>query len=86
MTTMIVTHEVNDVKHWLSSPKRKELFGPMGITFKIFVDPAGSNLVGGVLDIPDMAAFQKFMQTQTAADAMKFDGVRPETMKMLVAS
>lgn len=86
MTTVLVTHEVNDVKHWLASPKRQQLFGPMGITFKTFVDPAGSNLCGGVLEIPDMAAFQKFMGTPTAAEAMKFDGVRAETLKMLVAS
>jgi hypothetical protein len=86
MTTIMVTHEVNDVKHWLASTKREEIFGPMGITLKTFVDPAGSKLVGLVGNIPDMAAFQKFMETQTAADAMKQDGVRPETLKMLVAS
>jgi hypothetical protein len=86
MTTIIATHEVNDVKHWLASTKREEVFGPMGITLKTFVDPAGSNRVGLVGDIPDMAAFQKFMATQPAADAMKHDGVRPETLRILVAS
>ena len=86
MTTIIATHEVNDVKHWLASTKRKEVFGPMGITIKTFVDPAGSNRVGLVAEVPDIAAFQKFMQTKPAADAMKHDGVRPETLKILVAS
>jgi hypothetical protein len=86
MTTIVATHEVNDVKHWLASSKREEIFGPMGITIKTFVDPAGSNRVGLVADIPDMAAFQKFMETPAAADAMKQDGVRPETLKILVAS
>jgi len=86
MTTIVVTHEVNDVKHWLTSPKRKEVFGPMGITLKTFVDPAGSNRVGLVAEVPDMAAFEKFMQTKPAANAMKHDGVRPETLRILVAS
>jgi hypothetical protein len=86
MTMIIATHEVNDVKHWLASPKRKELFGPMGITLKTFIDPTGSNRVGLAGDIPDMAAFQKFMESKAAADAMKHDGVRPETLKILVAS
>ena len=86
MTTIVATHEVNDVKHWLASSKREEIFGPMGITIKTFVDPAGSNRVGLVADIPDMAAFQKFMETPAAAAAMKQDGVRPETLKILVAS
>jgi len=33
-----------------------------------------------------MDAFQRVMQSDDAADAMKFDGVRPETMVMLVES
>ena len=31
MVTLMVFHEVDDVKHWLASPKRKELFGPLEI-------------------------------------------------------
>jgi hypothetical protein len=58
----------------------------MGITIRTFVDPAGSNRVGLVAEVPDMAAFQTFMQSKPAADAMKHDGVRPETLKILVAS
>jgi hypothetical protein len=30
-----------------------------------------------------MVAFQEFMQTETAADVMKADGVRPETLLFL---
>lgn len=30
-----------------------------------------------------MAAFQAYMQTEEAADAMKHDGVRPETLLFL---
>jgi hypothetical protein len=86
MTTIIIIHEVNDVKHWLASPTREKIFGPMGITLKTFIDPAGSNQVGLVATIPDMDAFQKFMATPAAADAMKIDGVRPETLKTFVAS
>ena len=86
MTMVVVTHDVNDVRHWLASTKREEIFGPMGVSLKTFVDPAGSKLVGLVGNIPDMAAFQKFMGTQAAADAMKQDGVRPETLRILVAS
>ena len=35
-------------------------------------------------DVPDMAAFEAAMQTQDAADAMKHDGVRPETLIVLI--
>ena len=83
MATYLVFHEVDDVERWLSSPKREEVFGPMGITARTFHDPEGSNRVGLVVEIPDLAAYQEFMQTEAAADAMKHDGVRPETLLVL---
>ena len=83
MATVMVFHEVDDVEHWLSSPKREEVFGPMGITVRTFRDPQGSNRVGLIVEIPDMAAFQSFMETDQAAAAMKHDGVRPETLLVL---
>ena len=43
MATHVIFHEVDDVEHWLSSPKREEVFGPMGITVRTFRDPQGSS-------------------------------------------
>jgi hypothetical protein len=83
MATHVVFHEVDDVEHWLSSSKREEVFRPLGITMRTFRDPAGSNRVGLIAEIPDLAAFQQFMQTEAAAEAMKSDGVRPETLLVL---
>ena len=83
MPTLMAFHEVNDVEHWLASPKRAEVFGPLGITVRTFRDPEGSNRVGLLAEVPDMAAFQEMMQSEAAAEAMKFDGVRPETMLIL---
>jgi hypothetical protein len=86
MTTLMIFHEVDDVDHWLASPKREELFGPLGMTARTFVDPEKSNRVGLVVEVPDVAAFQEALGSADAADAMKFDGVRPETIVMLVES
>lgn len=83
MATYLSFHEVDDVEHWLSSPKREEIFGPMGISARTFRDPEGSKRVGLIVEIPDLAAFQEFMQTEAAADAMQHDGVRPDTMLIL---
>ena len=83
MATHVIFHEVDDVEHWLQSPKREEVFGPLGITIRTFRDPQGSNRVGLIAEIPDMDEFQKFMQTDAAAEAMKHDGVRPETLLVL---
>lgn len=57
--------------------------GPMGITFRTFRDPAGSNRVGSIVEIPDMAAFQELVESEAGAEAMKSDGVRPETLLVL---
>ena len=83
MATYLAFHEVDDVEHWLSSSKRQEVFGPLGITMRAFRDLAGSNRVGLIAEIPDLADFQKFMQSDAAAEAMKHDGVRPATLVIL---
>ena len=84
MTTLLVTHEVDDVDHWLASPKRVEFFGPKGLTARTFVDPNGSNRVGLIVETPDFATFEKAMEADGAEDAMKYDGVRPDTIQVLV--
>jgi hypothetical protein len=84
MATVMIFHEVDDVDHWVKSPKREEVFGPLGVTARTFVDPEKTNRVGLIADIPDMDAFQKLLQSEAGAEAMKHDGVRPETILMLV--
>lgn len=83
MAEIIAFLEVDDVDRWLRSPRRQELFGPMGITGELFTDPANSNRVGLIANVPDMEAFQKAMQSDEAAEAMRFDGVRTETLVIL---
>jgi hypothetical protein len=84
MATIVAFHEVDDVDHWLASPRREEVFGPLGVTVRTFVDPAKTNRVGLIVEVPDMDAFQEMMKSETAAEAMKHDGVRPETLLFLV--
>jgi hypothetical protein len=84
METLLVFHEVDDVDHWLASPRREELFGPLGMTARTFRDPAGSNRVGLLVEVPDRAAWEAALQTDEAAEAMKVDGVRPQTIVGLV--
>ncbi len=84
MATLLIFHEVDDVDHWLSSPRRQELFGPLGMTVRTFVDPEKSNRVGLIVEVPAMDTFQRMMESEAAADAMKFDGVRPDTIRVLV--
>ncbi|MBV9100694.1 MAG: hypothetical protein JO198_06580 [Candidatus Dormibacteraeota bacterium] len=83
MPTIVATHEVKDTDHWLASPKREEVFGPLGVTnIRTFVDPQNRNRVAVLMDVADMDAVMKFMETPAAAEAMEYDGVLPETMVM----
>ena len=85
MPTVIGHHDVKDTQHWLSSPRRQEFFGPLGVTnIRTFIDPTNANRVAVLMDVPDMEALQAAMQTQAAADAMEHDGVLPESLVILV--
>ena len=84
MRTIMIFHEVDDVDHWLASPKREEFFGPLGMTARTFRDPGGSNRVGLLVEVPDIASWEEALQSEGAAEAMKHDGVRPETIVALV--
>jgi hypothetical protein len=86
MATYLITHEVDDVDHWWNSPKRAEIFEPLGITVRTFRDPEGSNKTGLIAEIPDLDAFEELMQSEAAAEAMRYDGVRPETLLVLAES
>jgi len=86
MPKLIATHEVDDVAHWLSSPKRAEVFASVATDICTYVDPSNPNRVGLSMDVADMDAFQAIMASDTGAEAMKYDGVRPETLVVLVAS
>ena len=88
MPTIIGHHNITkDTKHWLSSPKRKELFGSLGITnIRTFVDPQNPKRVALMMDVPDMDKLSAMMQSKAAADAMAFDGVVPESLVILVES
>jgi hypothetical protein len=84
MTLVIGYHEIDDSAHWLASGKREEVFGPLGITVRTFLDPENPNRAAVLADVPDMAAFQAVMESQAGADAMAHDGVRADTFVMLV--
>ena len=85
MPTVMAYHDVKDKDHWLASPRREELFGPLGVTnIRTFVDPENATRVGLLMDVPDLDAVMAAMQTDGAAEAMAYDGVLPETLVILV--
>jgi hypothetical protein len=58
--------------------------GPLGYTVRTFVDPTDDHRVSLIVEGPGLDAFEQFMKTDAAADAMEHDGVRPDTVRVLL--
>jgi hypothetical protein len=80
MPKLIAIHEVNDIAHWLASPKREEAFAGVATNITTYVLPGSSNKVALSMEVADMEAFGALMESDVAAEAMKYDGVRPDTI------
>lgn len=87
MTTVIAVHDVDDVDHWLKSPKRAEFFDAHGMTVRTFVSPDGASRVGLIIEnVPSLDVLASALQGADAAAAMEHDGVHPDTVELFVAS
>jgi hypothetical protein len=85
MPTVIAHHDVKDKDHWLASPKREEVFGPLGVThIRTFVDPQNPTQVAVLMDVADLDVLMAAMQSEVMAEAMAYDGVLGETLVILV--
>ena len=85
MPTIIGHHDVKDKDHWLASPKREEVFGPLGVTnIRTFVDPTNPVRVAVLMDVADLDVLMAAMQNEAMGQAMAYDGVLPETLVILV--
>jgi hypothetical protein len=86
MPTIVGHHDISKgAEHWLSSPKREEFFGPLGVTnIRTFVDPENPSHVALVMDVSDMDRVMAAMNTPEAAAAMEHDGVVPASLRILV--
>lgn len=86
MATILITHEVEDVQHWLSSPKRAEFFGQLGYTVRTFTDPSNEHRVGLIVEGPGLDPLLQAVQTTEGAAALKDDRIRPETIQTYIES
>lgn len=85
---MNVFHDVEDEKVWTNAwnagaNSRHEMFGKIGVKARTFKDPNNANATGLILEIPDMAVFDKFMQSDETKRAMEEDGLKIESIRML---
>jgi hypothetical protein len=89
MPTIILTHDVTDTDHWLSSPKREEVLPSLGASnIRTFVNTQDRTKVGLVMEIADLDVFFAALKNPSdeLAEAMNHDTVLPGTMAILLAS
>jgi hypothetical protein len=85
MPTVIAHHDVKDKDHWLASPKREEVFGPLGVTnIRTFVDPQDPTRVAVLMDVADMDVVMSAMDGEEMREAMTHDGVVADSLVILV--
>jgi hypothetical protein len=86
VATYVIFHEVDDVEHWLRSPKRREVFAePAGLTFRVFTDPAKTNRVALVVDIPDFEAFQQPSRRSRLMARLRSDAITRAAFPVLTS-
>src|SRR5438067_1995262 len=70
---------------WKKGPgSRHEMFGKLGIKCRTFRDSNNPNATGLMAEIPDMAKFQELLRSDEGQKAMREDGLKVDTMRMLV--
>ena len=89
MPTAMIFHDVQDgavwAKAWRQGPgSRHEMFAKLGIKCRNFRDPNNPNATGVLAEIPDMGQFQELLKSAEGQTAMREDGLKVDTMRMLV--
>ena len=51
---------------------------------RAFRDATETNRVGLIVEVPDISDWQEALESEEAAETMKYDGVRPQTVLALV--
>ena len=88
MNTIFVYCDTEDGVNWAKSwtrgeGNRHEMFERMGIKCRTFRDSNNHDRGGVLFDIPDMAAFERHLESDETKQAMAEDGLKLDTFRML---
>ena len=88
MKTLMVFHETESGDHWANAwhhgeGGRHKMFEKIGVKVRTFRDPKNPNLTGGLVEVPDMKAFEEFMASDEVKKAMAEDKLKVETLRIL---
>jgi hypothetical protein len=85
MPKLVLTHEVDDVTHWLASPKRAEAFAGIATNLTTYVLSGDTQRVALSMDVADMDALDAMLKSDKGQAAAKHDGVRLGIIAMYIA-
>jgi hypothetical protein len=88
MTTAIVVHEVADGDVWANAWRkgpgsRHEMFAKLGVKARTFRDPNNHDFTGVLMEVPDLAQFKAYLESDEGKTAMKEDGLKVDSLRML---
>ena len=59
------------------------MFEKIGVKVRTFRDPKNPNLTAGLVEVPDMKAFEDLLASEEGQKAMLEDGLKVETLRVL---
>ena len=84
MARVMVTGEVEDTAKWEEGFRTHgDLFRSQTVT-KIDFGIAEDNIVSGCFEMDNLDTYMKILDSPATADAMEFDGVKRDTVKVFV--
>lgn len=90
MATVMCFFEVEDGERWANAwqkgtpgNRHEGLFAGVA-TVRTFRDPENPNAAGTLFEVPDMAKFQALMASDEAKAAGAEDGVKVDTLRVLI--
>jgi len=89
MIHVTITHEVEDADHWFAAwsgeNSRHKMFKAHGAKHvHTLQDPNNPNRTGLIIAVADMDRFKAFLESEEGQAAAAEDGVKADTMVMLV--
>ncbi|HEX4365126.1 MAG TPA: LuxR C-terminal-related transcriptional regulator [Solirubrobacteraceae bacterium] len=86
MPALLVCHETDELDRGLWSPRREDRFGTVTVTMRRIRDASGSDRVGLVVEVPDVATWTQALQVAELLEAAgRSDGAGDEGLRELTS-
>ena len=85
MPKVVITAQVEDVAKWEEGFRTHgDLFRSQTVSKPIGIGVGDGNEVALYIEAEDLSTYMEILESQATADAMAFDGVKRETVRLFV--